>query len=164
MIFVTVGTERFPFDRLVRSVDQAAEQLKGERVFMQLGAGQYLPRHCSWKRFLSFEEMLDCIREARLVVAHAGAGTILTCLKEGKKPLVMPRRCNQREHVDDHQLTLSRRMAELGYVWLAENSEEISSFMLRGKQGESWGKQSAFPSTLSQLIDAVKKCLYQQAH
>lgn len=125
MIFLSVGTERFPFDRLVQAADKIQERLAGEPVFIQLGQSQVLPKQCEWSRFLSFPEFRSRLSEARMVITHAGVGTILLCLQNGKIPIAVPRRKKLGEHVDDHQLEFAQRMAELGYVVLAESQDEI---------------------------------------
>ena len=131
MIFVTVGVERFPFDRLIRAVDSIAEELEGkEPLFVQFGTSQYLPRHGVISPFLSYEETTKKIRDARIIIAHAGAGSILSCLQAGKIPLVMPRRKSLGEHIDDHQVEFAKRMAELGLIHRADSPEELVSFVL----------------------------------
>ena len=58
-------------------------------------------------------------------MTHAGSGSILTSLHHGKVPIVMPRRVALHEHVDDHQVELAERMAELGNCLLAESVDEV---------------------------------------
>jgi len=133
MIFVSVGTERFPFDRLIRSADHLASQVNGEPVFVQLGHSTYLPRACQWTRFLSYQDLVEQIRRARIVITHAGAGSSLLCLQSGKVPIVVPRRKRFGEHVDDHQVELATRMAQLGSALLAERPEELLSLIQDAK-------------------------------
>jgi len=113
MIFVTLGTEQFPFDGLIKEVDSLARDKKiNAPVFIQLGACKYEPVHCEWKRFLSFKEMCKRIEEADLVIAHAGAGTTLLCLQLGKRPILVPRRKKFKEQVGDHQVMFAKKMQE----------------------------------------------------
>ena len=122
MIFITVGTNETPFDRLV----EAAAALPGdEPLFVQHGSSQVAHGRGEWRAFLSFEEMEAAMREARVVVTHAGVGSILLALKCGRHPLVMPRRGARGEAVDDHQLVLARRLAESGAVTVVESAEEL---------------------------------------
>ena len=129
MVFVSVGTERFPFDRLVRAVDEMAGQRHDEPIFVQTGHSTYQPRWCQWARFLPYQELVKRIGEARMVVSHAGAGSMLLCMRVGKIPIVVPRRKRFGEHVDDHQLELAARMAQLGRVVLASSPEEAMSLI-----------------------------------
>lgn len=131
MIFVTVGTERFPFDRLVRAVDDIAGRLREEPVFVQLGESRYLPQRCPWSRYLPYPEISRRIEEARIVVTHGGAGSVLLCLQHRKVPVVLPRRRLFGEHVNDHQVGFTGRMAELGHILLAREMEELEPLILR---------------------------------
>ena len=94
MIFVTVGAQ-MPFDRLVRAVDEWAGQSGTRDVFAQIGTTDLRPRHIEWVSFLQPAEFLERVRAARLIIAHAGMGSILTALGLGKQILVMPRRGDQ---------------------------------------------------------------------
>ena len=49
----------------------------------------------------------ELVREARIVVTHAGVGSILLALTNGKRPFVVPRLRAFGETVDDHQLESS---------------------------------------------------------
>jgi UDP-N-acetylglucosamine transferase subunit ALG13 len=55
---------------------------------------------------------------AELVICHAGSGIISSALRSGRRPLVLPRRAQHGEHVDDHQLQLAGRLAGYGFATL----------------------------------------------
>lgn len=157
MVFVSVGTERFPFDRLIQAVDQAASQLNGEPIFVQLGHSTYRPQRCQWTRILPYQDLIEQIRRARIVVCHAGAGILLLCARSGKAPIVLPRRKRFGEHVDDHQPELAMRMAQLGYVLLAERPEEIVPLILEYEEREArmcprFPSHPALASSLSEYL------------
>lgn len=125
MIFLTVGTQ-FPFDRLVRAVDEALEQSALEdEVFAQVGLRGYRPEHMEWVETLEQEAFGERVAEARALIGHAGVGTILTAL-EGRKPLlVMPRLRRYGEIVNDHQVATARKFAEAGHVLAAYDEGEV---------------------------------------
>ena len=109
------GTEKFPFNRLVKEVDALVRDNKiDDSVFMQIGSCTYEPTHCKWERFLSFDDMYRKIEKADVIIAHAGAGTTLLCLQNGKKPILIPRQEELKEHVDNHQKVFAKKMQELG--------------------------------------------------
>lgn len=130
MIFVTVGTERFPFDRLIRAVDELQDVFRDEPVFMQIGSSSYTPS-CPHERLLSYVDFRNKIREARIVISHAGAGTLLMCAELGKIPIMMARRRCFGEHVDDHQQMLVERMVERGLILLVDSPESLKEGILR---------------------------------
>ena len=83
MIFVTVGTHHQGFDRLVQAADELAADID-EQVVIQRGVTELCPQACRHFKFCSMQEMADWIQQARVVVAQAGAGTIITTLQQGK--------------------------------------------------------------------------------
>jgi UDP-N-acetylglucosamine transferase subunit ALG13 len=122
MIFVTIGTTK-PFDRLVRVVDRLAES--GEEVIVQCGDSPVRPLRATCVTFLSYEDLADHVQRARVVVSHAGVGTIMTALQLGKTPVVVPRRGALGEAVDDHQVELARKLSETGAVVLVEDPDDL---------------------------------------
>jgi len=128
MIFVTLGSA-YGFDRLAIEVDSLVRNKKiRDLVFIQIGYSKYEPVHCKWKRFLSYEEMCKKIEMAELVIAHAGAGTTLLCIQLGKHPILVPRRKQFKEVVDDHQLEFAARMEKLGYATVALDISDLGNF------------------------------------
>lgn len=107
--------EVHPFDRLARAVDALqAEGVLGEDFFVQLGSCRYVPTHARTERFLSFDRVCAAIREASVVITHAGAGSTLVCLQQGKHPIIVPRRSSLGEHVDEHQVRFAEKLAASG--------------------------------------------------
>lgn len=130
MIFVTVGTERFPFDRLIRAADAMCDVLGGEEIYMQIGRASYTPR-CPHRDFLPYEKVVERLNRARIVVGHAGVGTLLMCARFDKVPVMMARRRRYGEHVDDHQQLFAERMANSGSIILAREPGELRDCILR---------------------------------
>jgi UDP-N-acetylglucosamine transferase subunit ALG13 len=124
VIFVTVGTQ-LPFDRLITAVDGWAASKTKSDVFAQVGPTSIQPRHIEYENFISPAQCRERMLAARVVVAHAGMGTILSALEMGKPLLVLPRRAMLGEHRNDHQLATARRFAELGTVGVALDEHEL---------------------------------------
>ena len=130
MILVTIGTS-LPFDRLLSALDGLAEK---ERVVVQAGASSLRPAGAEVVDFLPFDELVELIESARVVVTHAGAGSVLLSLRIGRRPVVVPRLHRCGEAVDDHQLEFGRRMASLGLVTLVEDPADLDA-ALAGDEG-----------------------------
>lgn len=124
MIFVTVGTDQ-PFDRMMKIVDQWASENERNDVFAQIGNGGWIPKHMKYSEFLEPPRFKDYFTQAKVIVAHAGMGTILSALHYGKPILVMPKRASLGEQRNEHQLATARRMMELGNVDVAFDEEEL---------------------------------------
>jgi len=128
MIFVTVGTQ-LPFDRLVRAVDEIAA-LTDEEVFAQTNGGTYMPRNIRCTDYLSADEFDKMFRRARLIVSHAGMGTILSALTHRKPIVVMPRFAFLGEHRNEHQYATAVRMNEMHCAHIAYDSCQLRNLML----------------------------------
>lgn len=125
MIFLTVGS-MFPFDRLVRAVDElVGAKVITEEVLAQIGDGRYEPRHLRFERFLPKVQYEERVSQATALIAHAGAGTIQLALAHGKPLLVLPRTGRFHEHVNDHQFATGRKFEELGHVLLANDVDDL---------------------------------------
>lgn len=126
MIFVTVGTEKFPFDRLLQTLEEALRSggIK-EELFAQTGSCRFKPSVFPSKDFIRFDEMRDYIIKADIIVAHAGVGTALLCLTLGKIPILVPRRAKLGEHLDDHQLEFAAKMEVSRAAIVAYTCEEL---------------------------------------
>ena len=109
MIFVTVGTHEQQFNRLVGYMDKWAAE-HDEEVIMQVGFTN-APKNCRSQKIYDQEEFLDLITRARIVITHGGPCCFTKVLKCGKIPVVVPRKHKLGEHVDDHQVDITREVA-----------------------------------------------------
>lgn len=137
MIFVTVGTGDRGFDRLIRAVDRNSSEIN-EPIRAQIGRGEYTPINIDWFRFTSEEEIHTLYRTASVVVAHAGAGTLLTALSYQKPIVVLPRREKFKEHNDDHQMQLANALQGRPDVFVILNTDQLKS-AIKDAQSASGG-------------------------
>ena len=115
-----------PFDRLARAVDELArEGAVGEDFFVQLGTCGYEPRHARFERFLPFGDVCEQVRRASVAVTHAGAGSTLVCIEQGKHPVMVPRRSLLGEHVDEHQLPFAEKLGDAGLATVVREMQEL---------------------------------------
>lgn len=132
MIFVTVGTNEARFDRLLAAVDRLGT---GEELIVQHGPSAIRPAGATAVDFLPFDDMVEMMRRARIVVTHAGVGSVMTSLLAGKRPIVVPRLRRYGEAVDDHQLPFGRRLDQAGLVVLCEEPEGLAQSVASGGGG-----------------------------
>lgn len=123
MILVTCGTQQQQFTRLFEYVEQLNID---DEVIMQLGHTQFNTRHQSYDFSTSFEED---IKRADIIITHGGVGTIMNGLLNNKKVIVVPRLSKYNEHVDDHQLEITNKLTNLGYIYSANSFEELKKLM-----------------------------------
>ena len=81
MIFVTVGSQKFPFDRLIQKVDQMIRKGLIHEVFMQTGTSRYVPG-CPHQAFCEQERFDELMETCDLLITHGGAGTMVDAVKK----------------------------------------------------------------------------------
>ncbi len=121
MIFVTVGSRNYPFDRLFKKLDELYE--KGELtepMFAQTGTSAYKPKHYEYKDFITQEEFLEKVKESDIVVSHGASGSIMKALNEGKKVIAVTRLEKYGEHINDHQIQNNEAFSSNNYVLMAD--------------------------------------------
>ena len=120
MIFVTVGSRNYPFDRLFKKLDDLYESgVLTEKMFAQIGTSAYTPKHYDYKDFISQEEFMERIKEADIVVSHGASGSIMKALNAGKKVIAVTRLEKYHEHINDHQIQNNEAFSSNHYVLMA---------------------------------------------
>lgn len=129
MIFVTLGSQKFQFDRLLQKLDELIEKgVITEPVTAQIGASNYLPKHFKYVRFMDREQFAKTMDACEIVVTHGGTGVIITAVKKGKKVIAVPRLAMYGEHVDDHQLQLLQQFDELQIICACYDLDMFEEF------------------------------------
>ncbi|MBI3154217.1 MAG: glycosyl transferase family 28 [Burkholderiales bacterium] len=130
MIFVTVGTQ-LAFDRMVSAVDRWAAAQPGVNVFAQVGPARERPQHIPHADFLTPARANSLMRQAALIVAHAGMGTVLTALELRKPIVIMPRLASLGEHRNEHQMATARWLQGRPGVHVAWNEAGLLDLLDR---------------------------------
>lgn len=126
MIFVTVGSQKFQFNRLLKEIDESIEnKVINEEVFAQIGVSDYKPQNYKYKEFVTQDEFNKYLDEARLIITHAGTGVIVNAIKKGKKVIGIPRLSKFGEHVDDHQIQLLNEFANMNLIETCIDEKEL---------------------------------------
>lgn len=156
MIFVTLGTCPFQFERLVKLADKIAD-ISGEDIFVQIGYTKLRPRNCRYKDFLDKDEYFHKIKEASIVLSHAGIGVSLDTLKMGKKLILVPRLRSLNEHTDNHQHELAKILVEQGRALLLRDEDDLGSLIEKAKNYNFINKNSAKARLVTKLSKHLKQ-------
>jgi UDP-N-acetylglucosamine transferase subunit ALG13 len=122
MLLVTVGTERYPFNRLMDWVELLIQyQLIQDEVVVQYGSCTRLPSGVKVYQSLKSEQFAELVQQADFVVSHCGEGSFLLLEEMGKPYVLVPRSHQFKEHVDDHQVELAIALSQAGasVAWTA---------------------------------------------
>lgn len=121
MIFVTVGSRNYQFDRLFKKIDKLYEDgILTDTMFAQTGASTYKPKHYLFKDFISQEEFLEKVNEADIVVSHGASGSIMKALNAEKKVIAVTRLEKYGEHINDHQIQNNEAFGSNKYVMMTD--------------------------------------------
>ena len=154
MIFVTVGSQ-MPFDRLVQAVDEWAGAHPAVRVVAQVGRGAAPTRHVQRHEVLDPAAFRNCVQACRLLVAHAGMGSVLTGLELGKPMLLLPRRGELRETRNDHQVATLNWLRGKPGVHAAFDEQELRAGLEGWQTLASGGGGAAAPSPAQHRLVAA---------
>ena len=117
MIFLTLGTQKFFFNRLLKKVDKLKEKgIIKEEIFAQIGNSSYKPKHFEYVKMLSKDEFENKLHEANYIISHGGIGTLVSALRHNKKIIATPRLKKYNEHIDDHQVDICTFFGKKGYI------------------------------------------------
>ena len=127
MIFVTVGTQDWSFKRLIEAVEKAVIDKKiTDEVIIQAGNTKYESEYVKILNYIPFEEFTSFMDKADIIITHGGVGSILNAVKLGKKVIAVPRLAKYKEHINDHQLQVIKKMTDDGYILSTEDETLIS--------------------------------------
>ena len=117
MIFLTLGSQKFQFNRLLEEVDKLINDgVITDKVFAQIGSSNYKPKYFEYVDFISQEDFIKKMDECDIVITHAGTGAIVNAIKKNKKVIAVPRLAKYGEHVDDHQIQIIDEFKQLNLI------------------------------------------------
>lgn len=132
MIFVTVGTHEQQFNRLIEKIDELKrDNIIEDEVFIQTGYSTYEPKYCEWSKLIPYSEMIQRVKEARIVITHGGPASFIMPLQEGKIPVVVPRQEKYEEHINDHQVEFAKFIEERqGNIIVVTDIDELENTLM----------------------------------
>lgn len=122
MIFVTLGTQDKPFKRLI---DYLENSHIDDEIIVQAGFTDYSSNKLKIYKYIDKDKFDEYIKEADYIICHGGVGTIINCLENNKKVLVVPRLSKYGEHQNDHQLQIANVYANKGYILVLNDGDDI---------------------------------------
>lgn len=154
MIFITLGSQKFQFNRLLKAVDDLIERgIIQDEVFAQTGYSTYTPKHYKSKAFLDRNTFLAIEGKTDIVITHGGTGAIIGAVKQGKKVIAVPRLAKYKEHVDDHQLQLVKQFDEMNLICGCMNCDELESAIKEVKSK----KYNSYTSNTHSILASIER-------
>ncbi len=157
MIFVSTGSRKFQFDRLIQKLDElVGNGILQDTVFAQIAETTYIPKNFEYSRYLTPEEFTEHQNCATIVITHAGTGALIGALKKGKQVIAVPRLAKYGEHSDDHQLQVAEALELEGYLRVVLDMEHLSETIqlcIEQPIEKKYDKTSMIIPLLEQYID-----------
>lgn len=156
MIFITLGSQKFQFDRLLKKVDELVEQgIINDKIIAQIGASEYIPKHYEYVKFMDREKFAETMDQCSVVITHGGTGVIIGAVKKGKKVIAVPRLAQYGEHVDDHQLQLLQQFDDLKIICACYDLDKLDDYYQELEQMEF----RPYVSNTQVIIDSIDEYL-----
>jgi UDP-N-acetylglucosamine--N-acetylmuramyl-(pentapeptide) pyrophosphoryl-undecaprenol N-acetylglucosamine transferase len=108
---------RRPLERLVKSIPEGVD------VLWQVGDTDTSGLNIDSFRSLPASDLTQAMTESDIVITHAGMGSVISALTTGKRPIIVPRRKQFKEHIDDHQVAIAAELENRGLAFCVEADE-----------------------------------------
>lgn len=159
LIFVTLGSQKFQFNRLLIEIDRLVEDnIITEKVFAQIGYSDYQPKNYEYKKFLDRDEFKGLMDKCDKVITHGGTGAIVGAVKGRKKVIAVPRLSQYGEHVDDHQLQIVEQFREMNLIISVNEIDEIEKSL----QILSDTEFKTYESNTQNIIDEIEQFIHSR--
>lgn len=154
----------YGFDRLIRQMDEIAERLS-EDIVMQIGNGSYEPNNAKYFRYMPIEEIESFYKTSRLVICHAGVGSILSILNHHNNMIVVPRLKRYDEAVDDHQLQIAAELKKEGIAEVVYNIADLERTIINfDKNCKIFKQKNGLTTRLKEYLDKLEKDIPSRNH
>lgn len=147
MILVLLGTNPYPFTRLVDAVIEWASE-NNEEVRMQSGHTTVTSPCIRAVPFVEHAQIIDWIDEATVVICQGGFGSLQDCIRRGARIVAVPRLPALGEGVDD-QAELVGALADEGLVEPVYDVRALGKVIARARNRREYG------STMARLQERI---------
>ena len=131
---------------------------------IQTGFSAYEPHNAKWSKLFPYQTMIKMVDQARIVITHGGPSSFIMPLQMGKIPLVVPRKHEFGEHVNDHQVEFCKQVAErYGNIIVIDNiemlSESIESYdsIVSSMNSDMMSNNAKFCSEFGNMVGGLMK-------
>lgn len=130
MILVILGTQDKVFPRILEALEKEIQKgIIKEDVVVQAGNTKFESKNMQIFDFISMDKFDELIRKADIIITHGGVGTILSCIRNKKKVIAVPRLSKYMEHENDHQLQIIEEFSKLGYILPCVDLNDLESIL-----------------------------------
>lgn len=154
MIFVTIGTSKFSFHRLIKEMDRIAAKID-EKVIIQIGVTEYVPKNAEYFRFAPKKDIEKLCQKARIIVCHDGAGSIMTAFQFNKPVVVVPRMLRHEECEYDSKSDLARELEGRQIIKVVWDIRDLENMIKSVGEGGHYNMKSERDSLVHKLREHI---------
>lgn len=159
--FISVGNAKQHFSRLLTSIDALADILP-HPILVQSGHTPFKSSVCDVVDFIAMDDFTQYVSQAEILILHAGAGSLLHAMKAQKYPIVVPRKAQFNEHVNDHQVAFANMLQTEGKAMMVEDTSKLREAICAIKQRKQTTSHISLPSRASEVINNLLVELFNQ--
>ncbi|MBX2847013.1 MAG: hypothetical protein KTR16_01735 [Acidiferrobacterales bacterium] len=123
-LFISVGS-RFAMPRLLESVESTLETNPNLIIKAQVGESSFRSQRIQASKWMDAAEFEQALIECDAFISHAGMGNILLAAQYRKPIVIMPRKKEFGEHINDHQIDTATALIDRPNVYVAHNTFDI---------------------------------------
>ena len=158
MILVLLGTFNIEFPRPLKAIECfIRNNAINEDIIVQSGYTNFQSNHLKVIPFMPPAALEKLFDEARLIVTHAGTGSILQGVKKGKKVIAVARLKKYNEHIDDHQLEVLEEFTKCNYILPWNENECFGTILQKSEDFIPTPYKSAKESLVNFLLSYIEK-------
>lgn len=158
MIFVSTGSRKFQFNRLIKKLDELkASGCIKEEIFAQIAETQYVPQNYKYKRYLEPGEFKRKQQSADLIITHAGTGALIGALKMNKQVIAVPRYVRFNEHSDDHQIQIAKVLEKEGYIRAVYDIDDLGDIIKEANEKPIMKKYDKPSNIISLIVNQIEE-------
>lgn len=134
MIFAAVSIHKYPFVRFGQWLQRAVKEgVIREKIIYQHGSSPAINNVSLIESIkdMPYDEFIQNIKDSRLFISHGGMGCLTQSLATGKVPIMVPRRNDGVEHIDDNQSATCRLIEDEFKIKSAYTYDEFVSMLKR---------------------------------
>jgi len=152
--FISIGNSKQKFTRFFNAIHSVIELLP-EPIIVQSGYTPFVNNRCNILPFVSMPEFESLVKSSTILIFHAGAGSVIHALQNGRTPIVIPRVSKFGEHIDDHQVEFACFLGNLGKVLVANNNQELRDILSNPKYEQYFASNSKDQLHLQEEIKRI---------
>lgn len=158
--FVSVGNATQPFHRLIDAVVSLRDNLPAPITIQHGYTPIYPVEGVTFVKRIDMDMFENQLMAAKLVITHAGAGTVIHSIRKGKVPVVMARLFDLGEHIDDHQLEFASALEGDGRIVSAHSKNDLleaanRALLLQNSPEKLDSLESQLATHIGKLLDVL---------